>query len=200
MHPKKLVLALVLVAGTAMAAAPVMPRHPAPSPDAGTIAFSWQGDIWIAPTGGWTAQRVTANPGYDHHPVWLPDGQRLAFVSSREGGDDVYHPGPPAGAVAPPHLPRGRRHRHGCAGRRPRVRVAAPRVTRPDAGRLPHPPDRGDRVAGVPHPGRRGRAVAGRRSIWRWCAAARPRSAGTTAAPPTATCGWSRWPPARWSG
>jgi tricorn protease len=89
-HPKKLVLALVLVAGSAMAAAPVMPRHPAPSPDASKIAFSWQGDIWIAPTGGWTAQRVTANPGYDHHPVWLPDGQRIAFVSSREGGDDVY--------------------------------------------------------------------------------------------------------------
>ncbi len=90
MRSKWLVPAIVLLAGAAMAAVPVMPRNPAPSPDGSVIAFSWQGDIWIAPGGGASAQRVTANPGYDHHPVWLPDGQRLAFVSSRDGADDLY--------------------------------------------------------------------------------------------------------------
>lgn len=83
--------ALILTVATSVAAAtPIMPRHPAPSPDASKIAFSWQGDIWIVPAGGWTAQRLTANPAYDHHPVWLPGGQQLAFVSTREGNDDIY--------------------------------------------------------------------------------------------------------------
>lgn len=84
------VLSLTLLSTAASAATPIMPRHPAPSPDASKIAFSWQGDIWIAPVAGWSAQRMTVHPGYDHHPVWLPDGQRLAFVSNREGGDDIY--------------------------------------------------------------------------------------------------------------
>lgn len=78
------------LAAAAGAVTPIMPRHPAPSPDASKIAFSWQGDIWVVAAGGWTAQRLTANPAYDHHPVWLPGGRQLAFVSSREGGDDVY--------------------------------------------------------------------------------------------------------------
>lgn len=83
-------LFVFVLATLAFAATPIMPRHPAPSPDASKIAFSWQGDIWVVPAGGWTAQRVTANPAYDHHPVWLPGGQQLAFVSSREGNDDIY--------------------------------------------------------------------------------------------------------------
>lgn len=80
----------VLLASAASATTPIMPRHPAPSPDASKVAFSWQGDIWVAPTGGWTAQRLTANPAYDHHPVWLPGGQQLAFSSTREGNDDIF--------------------------------------------------------------------------------------------------------------
>ena len=85
-----LVTAVCLLAGTALAVTPVMPRHPALSPDGGRIAFSWQGDIWVASAQGGGAQRVTANPAYDHHPVWFPDGKRLAFASDREGSDDVF--------------------------------------------------------------------------------------------------------------
>ncbi|HPC82156.1 MAG TPA: S41 family peptidase [Thermoanaerobaculaceae bacterium] len=77
-------------AAAAFAVTPIMPRHPAPSPDASKIAFSWQGDIWVVSAGGWAAQRITANPAYDHRPLWLPGGQQLAFVSSREGNEDMY--------------------------------------------------------------------------------------------------------------
>ncbi len=89
---RKIVLAVVmsLCAGVASAVAPAMPRDPALAPDGSRIAFSWQGDIWIAPGTGGTAQRITANPGYDHHPVWFADGKRLAFTSDREGSDDVF--------------------------------------------------------------------------------------------------------------
>lgn len=33
---------------------------------------------------------TTTNPAYDAYPVWSPDGQRIAFASSREGSMDVY--------------------------------------------------------------------------------------------------------------
>jgi tricorn protease len=81
---------VLLFSSAALAATPVMPRYPALSPDGSRIAFSWQGDIWLAPSGGGPAQRLTANPGYDHHPIWFPDGGRLAFTSDRDGSDDVF--------------------------------------------------------------------------------------------------------------
>ncbi len=68
----------------------IFPRTPAPSPDAQQIAFSFQGDIWIVPAKGGTAQRVTANPAYDYAPKWSPDGKQLAFSSDRYGNDDVF--------------------------------------------------------------------------------------------------------------
>lgn len=83
-------LAGLLVAPFAFAAAVELPRHPAPSPDGARIAFSWQGDIWVGPSSGGSAQRLTANPGYDHRPVWLGREEQLAFMSDREGSDDVY--------------------------------------------------------------------------------------------------------------
>lgn len=90
MRKSLLVPFLSLCAATALAAVPTMPRYPAPSPDGGRIAFSWQGDLWVAPAAGGAAQRITANPGYDFRPVWFPDGTRLAFSSDRDGSDDVF--------------------------------------------------------------------------------------------------------------
>ena len=45
---------LRLVAGGGVAAAieAPLPRHPAPSPDGKTVAFSWQGDLWLVPAEG----------------------------------------------------------------------------------------------------------------------------------------------------
>jgi tricorn protease len=83
-------VAVSLISGVTLAATPVMPRYPALSPDGSRIAFSWQGDIWLARSDGGAAQRITANPGYDFRPVWFADGERLAFTSDREGSDDVF--------------------------------------------------------------------------------------------------------------
>lgn len=65
-------------------------RFPAPSPDGTQIAFSWQGDIWIAPIAGGVAQRLTVHPAYDFAPIWSPDGKKIAFTSDRHGNDDVF--------------------------------------------------------------------------------------------------------------
>jgi len=39
------IAALLILAGSGLSIEPVLPRHPAPSPDGTAIAFSWQGDI-----------------------------------------------------------------------------------------------------------------------------------------------------------
>lgn len=83
-------LLVLMGLGTTLAVTPSLPRHPAPSPDGRRIAFSWQGDLFIAPSTGGSAQRLTSNPAYDHHPRWLPDGKGLLFSSDREGGDDLF--------------------------------------------------------------------------------------------------------------
>ncbi len=67
---------------------------PAVSPDGLQVAYTvttydvdenrGNADIWIVPTAGGDARRVTTNPASDSGPVWSPDGTRLAFVSRRE--------------------------------------------------------------------------------------------------------------------
>ena len=65
-------------------------RFPAPSPDGKQVAFSWQGDLWVAPITGGVAQRLTVHAAYDFAPIWSPDGKKIAFTSDRHGNDDVF--------------------------------------------------------------------------------------------------------------
>lgn len=68
----------------------MFPRHPAPSPDAASIAFSWQGDIWLVDASGGRARRLTAHPATERFPIWSRDGRLLAFCSDRYGNEDVF--------------------------------------------------------------------------------------------------------------
>ncbi len=63
---------------------------PALSPDGGLLAFGWRGDLWLAPSTGGGARRLTAHPALDRRPRFSPDGTRLAFTSNRSGVDQVY--------------------------------------------------------------------------------------------------------------
>ena len=46
----------------------ILPRHPAISPDAEKITFSYQGDIWTADTDGSNAKRLTIHEAYEEAP------------------------------------------------------------------------------------------------------------------------------------
>ncbi len=56
----------------------------------GTIAFTWQDDIWLADKDGANPRRLTAHVARDYLPRFSPDGQMIAFTSNRTGNDDVY--------------------------------------------------------------------------------------------------------------
>ncbi len=87
--PLAIVMSLGIAAASSAADAP-LPRHPAPSPDASQIAFSWQGDLWLVPAAGGEARRITAHPADERHPVWSRDGRLIAFASDRHGNADVF--------------------------------------------------------------------------------------------------------------
>ena len=63
---------------------------PTLSPDAQTIIYAYDGDLWkVAATGG-TAVRLTAMDGEESLPRISPDGKWLTFTSTQFGNKDVY--------------------------------------------------------------------------------------------------------------
>ncbi|MCY1505568.1 Tricorn protease [compost metagenome] len=64
--------------------------YPALSPDAQTLVFSYDGDIWKVSAKGGAASRLTAMPGDEINPKVSPDGKWLAFTASQYGNNDVY--------------------------------------------------------------------------------------------------------------
>ena len=96
--PRLPILALVLGVSAALnAAAPaptITPRvayaEPAIAPDGSEIAFVSGGDIWTVPAAGGEARLLISSAANDTHPLYSPDKTRIAFVSTRTGGGDVY--------------------------------------------------------------------------------------------------------------
>ena len=62
------------------------------SPDEKHIAFVVHGQLFLVPTSGGKAKRLTQSPGFDHHIAWAPDGKRIVFASDRaqNGYEDLY--------------------------------------------------------------------------------------------------------------
>lgn len=64
--------------------------RPALSPDGGTLAFEWRDDIWLAPSQGGDAIRITTDPARDTYPKFTPDGKRIVFSSKRSGSAQIH--------------------------------------------------------------------------------------------------------------
>lgn len=69
---------------------PYFTLNPTLTPDAETIIFSFEGDLWSVNTNGGNALRLTAMDGVEDNPSVSPDGKWLAFSSNQYGNYDVY--------------------------------------------------------------------------------------------------------------
>jgi Tol biopolymer transport system component len=64
------------------------------SPDGKTIVFELLGDIYTLPIEGGTAKLVDGGMAFDSQPKFSPDGKWVAFISDREGSENIWimHP------------------------------------------------------------------------------------------------------------
>lgn len=70
---------------------PAMGAHmPALSPDGKRLAFVYRGDVWIADATGGHATALTRNVEMDAYPQFSPDGNWIAFSSTRTGNWDIF--------------------------------------------------------------------------------------------------------------
>jgi dipeptidyl aminopeptidase/acylaminoacyl peptidase len=77
---------------------------PAASPDGQWIAYTLTtpelaankttSDIWLVPSAGGPARRLTSHPAHDRTPAWSPDGTWIMFASTRSGSQQLWliHP------------------------------------------------------------------------------------------------------------
>ncbi|HSE19684.1 MAG TPA: LpqB family beta-propeller domain-containing protein [Pyrinomonadaceae bacterium] len=93
MSIRQVFFAMVLLAFTASIAL-AEPRpyftEPSLSPDRKEIAFVSGGDIWTVPATGGVASLLVSHAANEARPLYSPDGQQLAFISSRTGSGDIY--------------------------------------------------------------------------------------------------------------
>jgi tricorn protease len=99
-----LVLSFVVTSiSTAIASEPIrLASDPALSPDGKVLVFAWRGDLWRVSSAGGIATALTSHPASDRSPLFSPDGKTIAFISNREGSDQVYTM--PADGGAPTQL------------------------------------------------------------------------------------------------
>lgn len=63
---------------------------PTIAPDAKTVIFSHEGDLWKVASDGGTATRLTAMQGNESRASISPDGRWIAFTGGQYGSQDVY--------------------------------------------------------------------------------------------------------------
>ena len=56
-----------------------------------TVVFTYEGDLWLVPSAGGVATRLTNHPGNEYGAHFSPDGTRLAFTAAYDGGSpNIY--------------------------------------------------------------------------------------------------------------
>jgi dipeptidyl aminopeptidase/acylaminoacyl peptidase len=75
------------------------------SPDGSRLAYTirsadWEAnafadEIWIANVSSGESFQLTNAKGSSRNPIWAPDGRHLAFLSTRDGGTQIYLSSPP---------------------------------------------------------------------------------------------------------
>ena len=60
------------------------------SPDGQRLVVDLLGDLYTIPITGGAATRLTSGMAHDAQPRWSPDGKRIAFISDRSGGNNLW--------------------------------------------------------------------------------------------------------------
>jgi Tol biopolymer transport system component len=60
------------------------------SPDGKTILFDLLGDLYTLPIAGGEAKAISTGLAFDSQPSYSPDGKSIAFVSDRDGADNLW--------------------------------------------------------------------------------------------------------------
>ncbi|MGB0033882.1 MAG: amidohydrolase family protein [Candidatus Acidiferrales bacterium] len=60
------------------------------SPDGKQIVFDLLGDLYLAPVAGGESKRLTSGLPWDCQPRFSPDGKQVAFISDRNGSDNLW--------------------------------------------------------------------------------------------------------------
>ena len=60
------------------------------SPDGSTIVMEAVGDLYVLPIEGGAAHRITSGMAFDSQPKFSPGGERIVFVSDRDGSEDLW--------------------------------------------------------------------------------------------------------------
>ena len=60
------------------------------SPDGSQIVFDLLGDLYLVPVAGGEAKRITSGLPWDCQPRFSPDGKEIAFISDRNGSDNIW--------------------------------------------------------------------------------------------------------------
>ncbi len=60
------------------------------SPDGRSLVFDLLGDLYLLPIEGGEAQALTRGMAFDTQPRFSPDGRHIAFVSDRDGSENIW--------------------------------------------------------------------------------------------------------------
>lgn len=60
------------------------------SPDGRTLVFELAGDLYTLPIDGGDAKPLSTGMAFDSQPRFSPDGSRVAFVSDRDGSENLW--------------------------------------------------------------------------------------------------------------
>ncbi len=60
------------------------------SPDGKTIVFELLGDLYTVPAAGGEAECIVCGLPFDSQPIYSPDGRQIAFVSDRDGNENLW--------------------------------------------------------------------------------------------------------------